>query len=102
MWAFTYQGDGVKEAENTEHTSDFLARVDAMEGKVQELAEKQMVDKPAEAIPLIRAAAAAVKELAKGSDGKVQIVAEGWVEKDGQASTTINVVCYPVAAPASS
>lgn len=95
MWSFSYQGPGMKSMARAGEPSPSLQT--AMDTITAE-AEKQMVDKPEAVIPHIRAAAAAVKELVRASDEVVSIVAEGWVEQDGQASTTINVAVSPAVA----
>lgn len=95
MWTFSYQGPGMKSMARADEPSPALGT--AME-QITAAAEKQMVDKPEGVIPHIRAAAAAVKELVRASDETVSIVAEGWVESDGQASTTINVAVSPAVA----
>lgn len=92
MYSFSYQGPGMKSMARADEPSPALAN--AME-QIQTAGEKQMVDKPEAVVPHIRAAIAAVKELVRASDEVVSIVAEGWVEEDGQASTTINVAVSP-------
>lgn len=88
MWSFSYQGLGMKSMARTDEPSPALEQ--AMDAITAE-GEKQLVDKPEAVVPHVRAAIAAVKELVRGSDGRASIVAEGWVEPDGTASTTINV-----------
>lgn len=80
MWSFSYTGRGC--ADQGE------ARVN---DEINAAAEKQIGATPERAHPHIRAAQDFVKAIARSTKAQVSIVAEGWVEEDGHAGSTVNV-----------
>ena len=83
MWSFSYTGRGIADASS--------AHEKAVLEEIQRSAERQLKDKPAGAQAHIRAAAEYVKAMARTSNSSVSIVAEGWIEEDGHAGSTVSV-----------